>query len=226
MSGARKSYLIFSLYALFILCLGARITSTFIHEVLGAVLTIVILVHAWDHLTWFFNFTQGFWSVRRLISTFVNWLLLMAFLAVVATGVLLSPELSSLFPINIGMGVRQLHSSAAYWLLIIVGVHTGLHGPMIARKLENIFGQQILAILSVVTVLFALIAIVDRMLLQKLFLGFSFDFWDPQRPASLYFLLYSSVSAAIAIMTHSSIKILNAKNSLMHCISRQNIRPS
>ena len=52
------------------------------------------------------------------------------------------------------------------------------------------------------------------MLFEKLFMGFAFDFWDPARPVSLYFILYAAACAAIAVIIHWAVSKPQTTNAL------------
>ena len=202
------------LFVLFILCLGARVTGILEHELLGFALIFFLLVHSLRHAVWFSGFSQGRWGLRRILSTVTNVLLAVGFVALLITGIALSPDLFAFLEIDSGMTTRQLHSGVAFWLLVLIAVHLGLHAPMIARKFENQLGKGALLPLAALTVVIGLIGFIDRMLFEKLFLGFAFDFWDPQRPVSLYFILYAAACAAIGVIVAHIIELLNRKNAL------------
>ena len=58
------------------------------------------------------------------------------------------------------------------------------------------------------------IGFADRMLFEKLFLGFAFDFWDETRPVVLYFILYAAVSLTAAVITQVVIELSHRKNAV------------
>ena len=203
------------LFVLFILCLGARVTGIIEHEILGLLLCVALFLHAIRHGSWFFNFGQGQWGLRRLLSTAVNWLLAAGFIFLLVTGIALSPVLFSFLGIESSMLTRQLHSGVAFWLLVLMSVHLGLHGKMLAKKMENLLGRQWLLPLLIFTLLLGAIGFIDRMLFEKLFLGFAFDFWDPARPISLYFIFYAAVALALTVVVDVCIAALEPKDALV-----------
>lgn len=202
------------LFVLFILCLGARVTGIIEHEILGLLLCVALFLHAIRHGSWFFNFGQGQWGFRRLLSTAVNWLLATGFIFLLVTGIALSPDLFRFLGIESGMLTRQLHSGVAFWLLVLLSLHLGLHAKMLARKVENLLGRQWVVPLSVFALLIGVIGFIDRMLFEKLFLGFAFDFWDPSRPVVLYFIFYAAASLGITILVHAALTATESRNAL------------
>ena len=158
------------LFILFILCLGARVTGIVEHEILGLILCLLLFIHACRHARWFFAFKDGKWGIRRILSTLTNWLLALGFLLLLITGIMLSPDLFAFLGIESSMTSRQLHSGVAFWLLVLIAVHMGLHGLMIQRKVENHFGMSALLPMAALTLVIGAIGFIDRMLFEKLFL--------------------------------------------------------
>ena len=209
-----KSYLNCALFALFIVCLGARITGIFEHEILGLILCTGILIHCFKHGSWFFSLTKGRWSTRRILSSLVNYSLIVGFALILGSGILISPDIFRFLDIEAGMTARLIHSGAAFWTLVLLGLHLGLHGLMISKKIERVFGTATLLPVSLFIITIGSLGFVDRMLFEKLFLGFAFDFWDPTRPVLLYFILYAAICAAIGIISHTSLHLTVSKNEL------------
>jgi len=200
------------LFILFILCLGARVTGIVEHEILGLILCLLLFIHACRHARWFFAFKDGKWGIRRILSTLTNWFLTLGFLLLLITGIMISPDLFAFLGIESSMTSRQLHSGVAFWLLVLIAVHMGLHGLMIQRKVENHLGRSALLPMAALTLAIGVIGFIDRMLFEKLFLGFAFDFWDPSRPISLYFIFYAAACAALAIIVHKAITAMWPKS--------------
>ena len=209
-----KSYLNCALFALFIVCLGARITGIFEHEILGLILCAGILIHCFKHGSWFFSLTKGWWSLRRILSSLVNYSLIVGFALILGSGILISPDIFRFLDIEAGVTARLIHSVAAFWTLVLLGLHLGLHGSMVGKKIERIIGAGTLIPTSIFIIAIGSLGFVDRMLFEKLFLGFAFDFWDPSRPILLYFVLYASICGALSIIIHTSLHLSVSKNEL------------
>ena len=148
------------LFILFILCLGARVTGIVEHEILGLILCLLLFIHACRHARWFFAFKDGKWGIRRILSTLTNWLLALGFLLLLITGIMLSPDLFAFLGIESSMTSRQLHSGVAFWLLVLIAVHMGLHGLMIQRKVENHFGMSALLPMAALTLVIGAIGFI------------------------------------------------------------------
>jgi hypothetical protein len=112
------------------------------------------------------------------------------------------------------MTLRQIHTTAAYWGLIIIAVHTGLHWGMILnafRKMANISGENhtrktILRVIALAFISFGVWSSFDRDMLSKLFLGFSFGYWPEERPAFLFFVVNLSIMGIYVSITYYALK--------------------
>lgn len=199
---------------LFVLCLGARITGIFAHEVLGLVLSALFILHALRHRSWFKGFYRSRLSLRTLFSAAVNLSLSVCTLIILITGICLSPDIFKPLGLPSDMFMRELHSGAAFWMLIILGVHLGLHGTMIITRLSQLTHAFRAPPFWLFICAAGLIGFFDRMLFEKLFLGFAFDFWDPARPLSLYFIFYGCVIVLIACATHWPLSLGHRRDAL------------
>lgn len=121
-----------------------------------------------------------------------------------------------------GESVRRLHTLTAYWCLVLIGVHTGLHWEMITGAIRKPFGSggaRVVAvlparILAAIVVGFGVWASCERDMASKLFLGFSFDFWPPERPLTLFYacnLAIAGVYVFIARCISYALKVLMRK---------------
>ena len=112
---------------LFIAALGARMTGVAAHELIGAILCVLFFTHGYLHRSWYQVTFQGRFGPRRLLSVAINALLLVGALIVFVTGLTLSPELFPIIGADTGMLTRQIHSQVCYWMIILLGIHIGLH---------------------------------------------------------------------------------------------------
>jgi hypothetical protein len=115
------------------------------------------------------------------------------------------------------MALRQIHTTAAYWGLIMIAVHTGLHWEMILnafRKMarisrENHTRKTILRVIAFAFISFGVWSSFDRDMLSKLFLGFSFDYWPEERPAFLFFVVNFSIMGIYVSITYYALKVFD-----------------
>jgi uncharacterized membrane protein len=114
------------------------------------------------------------------------------------------------------MMIRQIHTTAAYWCLPLIGAHLGLNWGVILnafRKMAKINGESrvrktVMRILVVALVAFGVWSSFDRDMFSKLFLGFSFDYWPEERPAVLFFAVNLSIVNVYVFVSYYVFKIL------------------
>jgi hypothetical protein len=182
--------------AVLLLCaLAYRATGAAAHEWIGAAAAVLFAAHNVLNWRWYRNIFRGRYDFRRVLNTAVNLLLLAAMATLTLSGVLLSRTVFAFLGFGGGMSIRQAHTAAAWWMLVLTAIHVGMHYEMITaavRRMVKITGESRLRTIALRT-LTALIAVYgvyasfDREMGAKLFLGYSFDYWDPGRPAVLFF---------------------------------------
>jgi hypothetical protein len=109
------------------------------------------------------------------------------------------------------MLLRQIHTTAAYWGLLLISVHVGLHWR--APKADSTMSAKIVfRTLAVLIAAFGVWAFLDRDMFSKLFLGFSFDYWPEERPIILFFMEHLSIMGVYVFVTYYVLKLLAYKN--------------
>lgn len=202
---------------LFVTSLAFRITGEERHEWIGTFLCALFLVHGTIGLRWFKKLLKGRYGIRRATNTAVNVLLLLVMVVLCVTGAMNSRYVFGFSQFSHGgMAVRQVHTFAAYWGLILIGIHTGLHWGMIGTVMQktvgignnNRTGLLILYFVSMTIAAYGVWASFDRDMGSKLFLGFSFDFWAPDRPKILFFTHTLSIVGLYALLAHYALRFV------------------
>lgn len=206
----------------FILSMGAHFTGILWHEVIGAVAMTLSILHLYRNHAWYFASLRGHYSWRRWASTFTNALLLIDLAVLLGTSIPLSHYIFACLPLPFesSFQMRSFHSLAAYWLIALMGLHLGLHFESLKSTAFKYIGNTRCATLFGWTVAVLGIACwVDREMFNKLFLGYSFDFWDSNRPLALLFASYLIIAFAIAILTHWLIHLCKPKDCIHHDVN-------
>jgi cytochrome b561 len=199
----------------FIASLAFRITGDTLHEWLGIALCALFVVHGLINWRWFRNVLRGRYRFRRTLNTAINLSLLLAMLLLAVCGMANSRHALGFLQLPGSMEFRRIHSFTAYWGLALIGIHAGMHWTTVinaARKMagmsgESRFRKTLLRILAAVILGFGVWASYDRDMGSKLFRGFSFDFWDPSRPAALFFVSNLAILGLYAGVTHFCMKL-------------------
>jgi hypothetical protein len=175
---------------LMVLCilfsLTYRITGDAAHEWIGFSAFGLFVIHNLIHWSWYQRIVKGRYSFRRTLNTAVNILLLATGAILITSGLLHSRTIFSFMHFSGGMILRQAHTFAAYWGLLLVSIHIGLHGEMIltcvVKAMKNVGIANIPAIIprgvTALIFIYGLDSFFERDMPAKLFLGYSFDFLD------------------------------------------------
>jgi hypothetical protein len=151
----------------------------------------------------------------------LNLLLPAAMLALCASGVMNSRHVFGFLELNGGMAIRQIHSFAAYWGIVIIGIHTGMHWTRVLGTVKKLAGlrqesaltARVLRVTALMASVYGIWASFDRAMGSKLFLGFSFDFWDSGRPEILFYINNLAIMALYVMATHYALKAATTKRS-------------
>lgn len=144
------------------------------HEIAGLVMLGVAALHFVIHPNYLIKITKLIFSknsnlpIKTKVSYLLNLLLLISLVAMIISSFLISKVLFG----NRGtFFMRDFHKTIAAVMLIIVGIHIGLHYKLIARKLK--MNKLISTLLIVLSMSFGLFSIVDSDFIPYLLGSFS-----------------------------------------------------
>ena len=121
-----------------LLCLMAyQVTGEVLHEWIGMAMTLLGFVHQILNRRWYAAVLKGRYNAYRFLQTAVNLLLILAFLLTALCGMSMSghavPFLYGMLQISFA---RRMHLSISHWSFVLMGLHLGLHVPVIAAGLK------------------------------------------------------------------------------------------
>lgn len=114
----------------FLLVMSFHHIPKLLHEVFGFIWLAATMLHLWQNRQWFKSFAQGRWTTIRIINTVIDALLLLTLLIVIIAGSGISNHLfKDIMPLDIRRSItlHQLHVSMPYVIIILMGLHWGLH---------------------------------------------------------------------------------------------------
>ncbi|MDO4550919.1 MAG: DUF4405 domain-containing protein [Planctomycetia bacterium] len=190
--------------------MGFRVTGSTLHEWLGTGTVILFVAHNILNYRWYGMLFRGRYGVFRVINTAVNLLLVSPILLLLVTGMMTSRILFPYMPGPDGMFIRQMHVLAAYWSLVLVSVHLGLHGKLVRETVWKIvacfpwsrFWMAVLRVFVLLLACYGVKASFEQNVGAKLIMYYSFDFWNPNSSAVMYFLAYLAIMAVWAVSVY------------------------
>jgi hypothetical protein len=207
-------------FTVLLLCsLMYRVTGDAVHEWIGVAVCAVCITHNILNWKWYKNIFKGAYNLRRSVMTAIDLLLVLAMAALIITGLLHSRTILAFLRLPGGMILRQIHTTAAYWSLLLIGLHVGLHWGIILnafRKMAKINGENrtrkiAMRIFALAVAAFGVWSSFDRDMFSKLFLGFSFDYWPEERSAVLFFAVMLSIMGVYVFITYYALKLLERR---------------
>ena len=168
-----------------------------------------MFVHLFLNRRWFPTLSRGKWDVMRVLGASVNFLLMMCLVLVAATGVCLSNHLfKDMIPLDLQRSItlHRMHVSLPFAMLILMGIHLGLHWQGWRQRLLNFFhgetyvyriGSIVIGMAMVGTGIYASLQnrIGDRLLMKHIFATPATDL-----PGAIYALLLLAIFAMYACL--------------------------
>lgn len=184
------------------------------HELAGTAMFVLVTAHNIFNRRWYGTISDAKRETRGLFNVAVTLLLMLAMLALLVTSVLISNALSGIMSAYSGFTVRQIHTVAAYWALVIVSVHLGLRWPMImgvARKLVRISRPNALRVfaLRTIAILIAMQGIYSSFQLglgSKLSMQMTLDWWNFEESVVGFFGHCMAIGGLYMFLTYYGMK--------------------
>jgi hypothetical protein len=193
-----------------------RIARKAPHEWLGITLAALFAVHNIINLKFYTSLFSGRYSARRIAATAVNIFLVLDIAVLASVGLMQSKSVLSFLHLPGAMQLRVIHTTAAYWLIPLIGAHIGLHWETLMNSFRKIIKTKdgdikfTIIMRGAALIFFAagVCSCFDRNMFAKLFFGFSFDYWHEERPTILYFAEMLSIMGMYVLISHYFFRIL------------------
>jgi hypothetical protein len=180
------------------------------HEVFGTAVFALLGWHIFLNRFWFRNLLRGRYDLRRAFNVLLHLLLIANMAVLLATSVAISRSVLALLSIPNSTSLRELHWFSAYWVIVIVGIHVGLHWVRVMGLLRSMSGlgrasaarRWLLRLLAMLGAAFGIWSFTTLGVWGKLTFTYSLDFWDFTASVAPFFGYWAGVLALPAIVTH------------------------
>lgn len=200
---------------LILLAFAYQLTDNTAHELIGFVVLGFFLIHNIAlNGRWYATLLKGKYSGRRIASIGVNFLVLATTVTLVVSGLVNSHLIGRLLGVEGDLLPREIHTTAAYWFLVLMSIHLGMHWKIVmaeARKLSGVSGGNprrslLLRGTAVLIAAYGVHASMERNLYAKLIAYFSFDYWNFDESIAGYFAQYLAIIGVYVCLTHYVLK--------------------
>lgn len=198
-------------------------TGSTVHELIGLSMLSLFVVHgAWNGRR-FANLFKGKYGGLRVASMAINVLLLIAVSLMIISGLLNSDILFSLLKIELDLLPRELHTASAYWLLLLMGVHLGMHWTMIMNETRKLAGvpwvslplplrTAALHLLAASLAIYGVFASFERDVFSRLTAYFSFGDRGADEPILGFFLQYVAIVGLYGFLTYHALQFFKNRS--------------
>lgn len=186
------------------------------HEWAGAGMFVLFIVHHLLNLSWHKNVFKGRYTAVRVFQIIVDVSLFIAMLLQMYSGIVLSRYVFSFLPIESGLALaRKLHILGAYWGILLMSLHLGLHWNMMIGIIKKRMGIKdrssirslIGGLLGGCIAVYGLSVFIRRDFLTYLFLKNEFVFLDYNESKMLFYLDYLALMGLCIFIGHYIAKI-------------------
>jgi len=186
------------------------------HEVAGAVMFLLLVIHNGFNRRWYGGIARTVRDPRNLFDVGITLLLMAVMLVLVVTSVLISNALSTFLPPWGGFTVRQIHTLAAYWVLVIVAIHLGRRWPMLMGMARNLCGIRKPNALRRLLLRGTAVAIAGHGVWSFLELGvgtklsmrMTLDWWDFEESVAPFFVHCAAIAGLVIFVVHYGMKLI------------------
>jgi hypothetical protein len=201
---------------LLLIGLSYRWLGNTVHEVAGTAMFLLVIVHNVFNRRWYGTISRERREARSLIDVTITALLLIAMLALLVTSVLISNTLSGFVSSYGGFTIRQIHTLAAYWALVVLAVHLGLRWPMIMGVGRNLFGISkssavrsfVLRLIAVIIAIHGVWSSFELGLGTKLAMRMTLDWWNFEDSVVGFFIHCIAIAGLYMFLTYYAMKWL------------------
>ena len=204
------------MFVLFIILMDYHITGNKLHEILGIITFILFIIHHVLNRKWYKALPKGKYNGQRIVSTIVDFLLLIDMLCIMISAIMISTTVFSFLNIKTNMIARSMHLSSTAWGLILIGIHLGLHLRIcfdkIRKKIKTSSFEYTFYLIILLLLIYGIYAFIKNAPWQELFLLTHFKFFDYEQLPIFFYLEYLGITFLTIMITYSIMKVTKKRS--------------
>ena len=189
--------------------------SETIHEWLGITMFVLFVIHHILNRKWMAAIFKGRYTPFRRVQTGLVLLMLGLMLGSMTSGILLSNHIFKMVRIaGISMQAAKVHMFCAYWGLVVMSLHLGLHWNMVVTMTGRLFEHPsavrawVARAIACALAGYGIYACKKRWIVRYLFMKVHFVFYDYSEKVVFFILDYIAVMALFAFVAYYGGKLL------------------
>ena len=191
-----------------------------VHEYLGIGMFLLFVAHHILNIAWWKHIFRGKYTPLRVLGTAVNLALAMIMLALPISGMILSRHVFRFLHFGGTSTARTIHLLASYWGLVLMSLHAGMHGSVMAGMLRKVAHTQqtskirtwSLRVIAVLLAACGVHAFVKNKISSYLFLQTQFVFIDFSQPIIQSLLEYCAITVLFMVAGYYAVKTLKVRH--------------
>ena len=184
------------------------------HEVIGLAMFGLFILHHILNFGWIKSLFKGKYYLRRSVNTAVNALVFLCMVGLMYSGIVISKHVFTFVNIGGAMPARTIHMLCAYWGLVLMSVHLGMHVSQMAMRMR-LKNKMLIWSLRIIFCIIGAVGIYEFISLKfpdYLFGKVKFAFFDTSASAVLTTLQYLSVMVLFAYVGYILQMLLKRNN--------------
>jgi len=190
---------------------------------------LLVLSHNIFNRRWYGRIPRESKQPRGRVVVALNLTFLSMMSLLLMTSIVVSRSLFSFLPIDASQLMVDLHKLAAYWAILLVGVHLGLNWTIVMNVVRSGLGMTVhnpkrALFMRAATALIAVkgvLSTVEMAFGLKLVNEVTMDMWDFTTQTPQYFLNYLSIVGLFAAISHYTVKLAPARQRLAQPLQPQ-----
>lgn len=210
----------FSMTVGLLLLMAYELIGEAVHEWVGIGVLLLCTIHHIINRNWISHLQKGKYTAFRILQTIVTAFAFLSIVGLMISGIILSRHVFGFLSISDGQAfARSMHMLCAYWGLVLLSVHMGLHvntlmGAM--RQALHIAKPSLtrtifLRITGLLLATYGMSAFYQRQISSYLFLQNEFVFFDFNEPLIAFFTDFFAMMELFACIGYCFSKLLRPK---------------
>lgn len=198
-----------------LLLMPYSLLSETIHEWLGIAMFVLFVIHHILNRKWMAAIFKGRYTPFRRVQTGLVLLMLGLMLGSMVSGILLSNYIFKMVRIvAISMQAAKVHMFCAYWGLVVMSLHLGMHWNMVVTMTGRLFEHPsavrawVARAIACALAGYGIYACKKRWIVKYLFMKVHFVFYDYSEKVVFYILDYIAVMVLFAFVAYYGGKLL------------------
>ena len=185
------------------------------HEIIGVAMFCLFILHHILNIGWIKTLFKGKYDLRRSVNTAVNSLVFLCMIGLMYSGIVVSKHIFTFLNFGGTMIARTVHMLCAYWGLVLMSLHLGMHISRMAARMK-LKSKALIWTIRMIFILIGAVGIYEFISLRfadLLFGRVKFVFIDTSASAVLTALQYMTVMVLFAYVGYVLQMLLKKKKS-------------